>query len=168
MLFNVHFFSSKCRLFHNATLFGFCITHILNTGCAKIWKKVRRQKVNYNAIIFKIIVFLRVTRWPLVVGQPWPEVCIVRMMFWRFTPLLSSGCPLCTSVRKHWCHINLWITEYAVQQRTWRMEYSELPKRCVCVLGVHQAMDSVQVNNIVVWPRGMMASAIVGVEITLG
>ena len=33
------FFSSKCRLFHNATLFGFCITHILNTGCAKNWKK---------------------------------------------------------------------------------------------------------------------------------
>ena len=35
------------HLFHNATLLGFCITHILNTGCAKIWKKVRRQKVNY-------------------------------------------------------------------------------------------------------------------------
>ena len=33
------FFSSKRRLFHNATVFGFCITHILNTGCAKIWKK---------------------------------------------------------------------------------------------------------------------------------
>ena len=39
MLYNLHFFSSKCRLFHNATLFGFCITHILNTGCAKIWTK---------------------------------------------------------------------------------------------------------------------------------
>ena len=39
------FYSSKCRLFHNATLFGFCITHILNTGCAKIWKKIRRQKI---------------------------------------------------------------------------------------------------------------------------
>ena len=40
MLYNLHFFPpSKCRLFHNATLFGFCITHILNTGCAKIWKK---------------------------------------------------------------------------------------------------------------------------------
>ena len=27
-------------------MFGFCITHILNTGCAKIWKKkIRRQKV---------------------------------------------------------------------------------------------------------------------------
>ena len=38
-LYNLHFFSSKCRLFHNAILFGFCITHILNTGCAKIWKK---------------------------------------------------------------------------------------------------------------------------------
>ena len=49
MLYNLHFFSSKCRLFHNATLFGFCITHILNTGCAKIWKRTRRQKVNSEA-----------------------------------------------------------------------------------------------------------------------
>jgi len=30
------FSSSKCRLFHNATFFGSCIIHILNTGCAKI------------------------------------------------------------------------------------------------------------------------------------
>ena len=30
------FFSSKCSLFHNANLFGSCITHILYTGCAKI------------------------------------------------------------------------------------------------------------------------------------
>ena len=30
------FFSSKCRLFHNATFFGFCAIHILHTGCAKI------------------------------------------------------------------------------------------------------------------------------------
>jgi hypothetical protein len=30
------FFSSKCRLFHNATLFGSCIIHILHTRCAKI------------------------------------------------------------------------------------------------------------------------------------
>jgi len=30
------FFSSKCRLFHNATIFGLCIIHILHTGCAKI------------------------------------------------------------------------------------------------------------------------------------
>jgi hypothetical protein len=30
------FLSSKCRLFHNATLFGPCIIHILNTVCAKI------------------------------------------------------------------------------------------------------------------------------------
>jgi hypothetical protein len=44
MLYNLHFFSSKCRLFHNATLFGFCITHILNTECAKIKKKIRPQK----------------------------------------------------------------------------------------------------------------------------
>ena len=31
--------SSKCSLFHNAKLFGSCITHILYTGCAKIKKK---------------------------------------------------------------------------------------------------------------------------------
>ena len=30
------FFSSKCRLFHNATFLGSCIIHILHTGCAKI------------------------------------------------------------------------------------------------------------------------------------
>jgi hypothetical protein len=30
------FFSSKCRLFHNATFFGSYIIHILHTGCAKI------------------------------------------------------------------------------------------------------------------------------------
>jgi len=28
MLHNLSFFSSKCRLFHNATFFGSCITHI--------------------------------------------------------------------------------------------------------------------------------------------
>jgi hypothetical protein len=34
-------------LFHNATLFGSCIIHVLRTGCAKIKKKkFRRQKVN--------------------------------------------------------------------------------------------------------------------------
>ena len=33
------FFSSKCRLFHNATFFGSCVIHILYTECAKIKKK---------------------------------------------------------------------------------------------------------------------------------
>jgi hypothetical protein len=40
MLHNLRFFfSSKCRLSHNATLFGSCIIHILNTGVLKIEKK---------------------------------------------------------------------------------------------------------------------------------
>ena len=30
------FFSSKCRLFYNATFFGSCIIHILHTGRVKI------------------------------------------------------------------------------------------------------------------------------------
>jgi len=36
MLHNLRFFSSKCRLFHNATLFGSRIIRILLTECAKI------------------------------------------------------------------------------------------------------------------------------------
>ena len=40
MLYTLRFFfSSKCSLFHNANLFGFCIIHILFTGCAEIKKK---------------------------------------------------------------------------------------------------------------------------------
>jgi hypothetical protein len=35
------FLSSKCRLFHNTTLFGSCIIHILNKGCAKIYAIVK-------------------------------------------------------------------------------------------------------------------------------
>ena len=45
-------------LFHNATLFGFCITDILNTGCAKIWKKIRRQKVklaHYTSVTYSTV-----------------------------------------------------------------------------------------------------------------
>jgi hypothetical protein len=38
MVYTLRFFSSKCGLFHNSNLFGFCIIHILYTGCAKIKK----------------------------------------------------------------------------------------------------------------------------------
>ena len=54
MLYNLHFFSSKCRSFHNATLFGFCITYILNTGVLKFKKKIRRQKVKFGIKDLKI------------------------------------------------------------------------------------------------------------------
>ena len=33
------FFSSRCRLFHNAIFFGSCNIHVLNTRCAKILKE---------------------------------------------------------------------------------------------------------------------------------
>jgi len=38
------FFSSKFRLFHNATFYGSCVIHILYTGCAKIKKKIPAPK----------------------------------------------------------------------------------------------------------------------------
>ena len=44
MLHNLRYFSSKCRLFHNATFFGSCIIHILNVECAKIWKEIPAPK----------------------------------------------------------------------------------------------------------------------------
>ena len=34
------FFSSKCRLFHNAIFFGSCIIHILHTGVLKFKCKI--------------------------------------------------------------------------------------------------------------------------------
>ena len=50
------FFSSKCRLFHNATLFGSCVIHILYTGCAKIKKKKSDAKgLIYYTCLSKVI-----------------------------------------------------------------------------------------------------------------
>ena len=48
MLHNLRFFSSKCRLFHNATFFGSCIIHILNTGVLKFKCKISASKVNVS------------------------------------------------------------------------------------------------------------------------
>ena len=39
VMYSPFFSSSKCSLFHNSTGFGFCIIHILFTGCAKINKR---------------------------------------------------------------------------------------------------------------------------------
>ena len=33
-------------LFHNSNVFGSCVIHVLCTGCAKIKKNFRRQKVD--------------------------------------------------------------------------------------------------------------------------
>ena len=48
-------FYSKCSLFHSSNVFGSCIIHILYTGCAKIKKKIRRQKVNVAIPQYKSI-----------------------------------------------------------------------------------------------------------------
>ena len=45
MVYTLRFFLLKCSLFHNSNVFGSCIIHILYTGCAKIKKYFRRQKV---------------------------------------------------------------------------------------------------------------------------
>jgi hypothetical protein len=42
------FFSSKCRLFNNATFFGSCITHIDTQDVLKFKSKTPVPKVNVN------------------------------------------------------------------------------------------------------------------------
>ena len=42
--------SSRCRLFHNATFFGSCSIHILNTGVLKFKRKFRRQRVKRHTM----------------------------------------------------------------------------------------------------------------------
>ena len=37
-IYSPYLSSSKCSLFHNSNVFGFCIIHILYTGCFKIKK----------------------------------------------------------------------------------------------------------------------------------
>ena len=38
MVYTLRFFSSKCNLFHNSSVFGSCIIHILYTGVLKLIK----------------------------------------------------------------------------------------------------------------------------------
>jgi len=54
------FFSSKCSLFHNSDFIGFCIIHILYTGCAKIKKNNSGAKrLNPVRYIKKNTTFIR-------------------------------------------------------------------------------------------------------------
>ena len=50
MMYTLRFFPSKCSLFHNYNVFGFCIIHILYTGCAKIKKIIPAPKVKHHTM----------------------------------------------------------------------------------------------------------------------
>ena len=103
------FFSSKCSLFHNYNVFGFCIIHILYTGCAKIKKKIfRHRKVNCSWVE---------SRWQLTVPQT--------LSRWRIQSALLPCeldsyvrvarrlcCQLCVS-HLHSCGVYLFICIFA-------------------------------------------------------
>ena len=55
MLHTLRFFSSKCRLFHNATFFDSCVIHVLYTGVLKLKKKIRRQRVKVCIFHLKVL-----------------------------------------------------------------------------------------------------------------
>ena len=89
MLYNLHFFSSKCRLFHNAILFGFCITHILNTGCAKIWKKKSVAKRLRSYTSRKHVSFVFSPTWPIWKQQIHTFCrCIIQNLVWVLNILI--------------------------------------------------------------------------------
>jgi hypothetical protein len=75
-------FSSKCRLFHNATFFGSCIIHVLHTGCAKKFKKFGCQKVKKenSALVSRRtathFAIMAVIEFALYYA-PWGSVCTV-------------------------------------------------------------------------------------------
>ena len=79
------FFSSRCRLFHNAIVFGSCNIHILNKACAKILKKkFRRQRVEGDVhstqlrILYTQIWILEFVYRPFL--YVWPS-CVLQPMF---------------------------------------------------------------------------------------
>jgi len=91
MLYTLRFFSSKCSLFHNANLFGFCITHILYIGCAKIKKNNSGAKRLKNskfflkhAVYYRKYVYVPVANYPLYKYQ-------TVMLFGRITQRVQGG-----------------------------------------------------------------------------
>jgi len=61
------FFSSKCSLFHNANLFGFCIIHILYTGVLKF----KKNNSGAKGLIIEKLIGLRLLGFNTLLSQPW-------------------------------------------------------------------------------------------------
>jgi len=80
MVYTLHFFSSKCSLFHNSNMFASCIIHILYTGCAKIKKNNSSAK--------------RLTFWPFWIHKTWRQNSFTSLypVFWtvRFYSQLTK------------------------------------------------------------------------------
>jgi hypothetical protein len=102
MLHILHFFSSKCHLFHNATFFGSCIIHNLHTGCANIKKNFWRQ---------------RVKQVKLSTYMPW--ICTERLdvLLHSFLILTLDGCEWSTSQSSCFTHSS--PTEKRVPSTHW-------------------------------------------------
>jgi hypothetical protein len=96
------FSPSKCRLFHNATLFGFCITHILNTGCAKIWKKksvakrLKKKQHVCNVILWRLKQFCF---YFLNLRNILIPFHLKRELWWRFNVAGNNKTHLCLHVK---------------------------------------------------------------------
>ena len=91
------FFSSKCLLFHNATFFGPCIIHILNTGVIKLKRKFRRQRVRIVSVLKNCIYEVRCRDMcrnnPQYVLVKAYSTCFAMLKsFLTFNTVLSSKC----------------------------------------------------------------------------
>jgi len=74
MVYTFRFCLFKMLFFHNSKVFGFCIIHILYTGCAKIKKKTIPAPKVYSAEKWR-----EQTGWECAVrGSSWPFVlCVI-------------------------------------------------------------------------------------------
>jgi len=57
MVYTLHFYFSKCSLFHNSNVFGSCIIHILYTGELKFKKNNSDAKRLILNVLFKLNIF---------------------------------------------------------------------------------------------------------------
>jgi hypothetical protein len=82
------FFSSKCRLFHNASFFGYCIIHILHTGVLKFKCKIPVPK-GYSTLLCRV---QRLYKWQNLskyeMGRQWNEA-VPRLRMSGAMPSLS-------------------------------------------------------------------------------
>ena len=175
MLYNLHFFSSKCRLFHNATLFGFCITYILNTVCTKIWKKksvARRLTlcIGHNSIHIASVLCLFALM-PLSSIHHFLIVCpliLILVSVVRLHSITQTPTPLFLSLH----HFNLhptfsgtqlghktWLCIYAFPLFSLRMEADRISETLFCCWKARQSTElRNQIIFDVIWPVSLFVS----------
>ena len=127
-------------------MFGFRITHILNTECAKIWKKIRRQKVKAHGQV-DVVTYL----WSLRRRSTHHHLRSFRKLCWSISIVSPFFAHECNKYYFLSFHISL-ITflPYSMLRNlcTWNEERSENGFRIYNNNGIPEIADN---KNYVLW-----------------